>query len=75
MDVDEKAVTKSDELNKNEASENMDTSSPDFPSPSEEKGIDMETSGLQCLLISFPMSISENGAFQSYVLWARYRGI
>ncbi|MCI4385155.1 hypothetical protein PGIGA_G00047100 [Pangasianodon gigas] len=37
MEVDEKAVAKSDELNKNEASEKMDTSTPDFSSPSEEK--------------------------------------
>lgn len=75
MEVDEKAVAKSDELNKNEASENMDTSTPDFPSPSEEKGIGLETSGLRCLLISFLMSVTENGAFQLYVLWACYRGI
>ncbi|KAB5553983.1 hypothetical protein PHYPO_G00044890 [Pangasianodon hypophthalmus] len=37
MEVDEKAVAKSDELNKNEASEKMDMSTPDFSSPSEEK--------------------------------------
>ncbi|MCJ8739357.1 hypothetical protein PDJAM_G00046330 [Pangasius djambal] len=37
MEVDEKAVAKSDELNKNETSEKMDTSTPDFSSPSEEK--------------------------------------
>ncbi|KAK3520498.1 hypothetical protein QTP70_024113 [Hemibagrus guttatus] len=37
MEVDEKTVAKSDELNKNEASEKMDTSTPDFTSPSEEK--------------------------------------
>lgn len=44
MEVDEKAVAKSDELNINEASEKMDTSTPDITGPSEEKGNDMETS-------------------------------
>lgn len=52
MEVDEKAVAKSDELNKNEDSEKMDTSTPDFTSPGEEKGIDMESSRLQWLLSS-----------------------
>ncbi|XP_053530358.1 nucleosome-remodeling factor subunit BPTF isoform X4 [Ictalurus punctatus] len=37
MEVDEKAVAKSDELNINEASEKMDTSTPDITGPSEEK--------------------------------------
>lgn len=41
MEVDEKA--ESDELSKIEASEKMDTSTPDFTSPSEEKGIDIQT--------------------------------
>ncbi|KAI5097436.1 nucleosome-remodeling factor subunit BPTF isoform X2 [Silurus meridionalis] len=38
MEVDEKAVDKSDEINKNESSEKMDTSTSDLTSPSEEKG-------------------------------------
>lgn len=57
MEVDEKTVATSDELNKNEASEKMDTSTPDITSPSEEKGINMETCLPQWLLVSFPVSI------------------
>ncbi|KAF4092694.1 hypothetical protein AMELA_G00023820 [Ameiurus melas] len=37
MEVDEKAVDKGDELNENEASEKMDTSTPDITGPSDEK--------------------------------------
>ncbi|KAI5619159.1 nucleosome-remodeling factor subunit BPTF isoform X8, partial [Silurus asotus] len=37
VEVDEKAVDKTDEINKNEASEKMDTSTSDLTSPSEEK--------------------------------------
>lgn len=48
MEVDEKAVSNSDELNKNEVSEEMDTSTPDITCPSGEKGIQMETMGLLC---------------------------
>lgn len=57
MEVDEKTVALSDELNKNEASEKMDTSTPDITSPSEEKGINTETCLPQWLLVSFPVSI------------------
>ncbi|XP_058266792.1 nucleosome-remodeling factor subunit BPTF isoform X2 [Hemibagrus wyckioides] len=37
MEVDEKTMSTSDELDKNESSEKMDTSTPDITSPSEEK--------------------------------------
>lgn len=46
MEVDDKTVDKSDELNQNEVSEKTDTSAPDLTSLSEEKGIDMETTYL-----------------------------
>lgn len=59
MEVDEKTVAKSDELNQNEGSEKMDMSTPDLTSLSEEKGTDMETSGLR---VSFSMCVVENCA-------------
>lgn len=67
MEVDEKAVSNSDELNKNEVSEKMDTST---IGPCGEKGIEMETRGLQWLLGFFSSS-----AFQSYLYWLCYKGI
>lgn len=70
MEVDDKTVDESDELNQNEVSEKTDTSTPDLTGLSEEKGIDMETTDL---LVTYCFIFSV--CTRNHSLLVYYRGI